>query len=101
MAVNHIVCFKFKENTAIEDIVMHMQMFAGLSKSIPGIVSYSAGQSFGVAYEATADYDSVHCLMCESAQALESYFHHEAHQQFIAQNKHIWQNVFVINGQID
>ncbi len=101
MAVNHIVCFKFNENTAPEDIAKHMKMFAGLSETIPGIISYSAGKSFGVAYEPTADYDSVHCLACESEQALESYFHHEAHQAFIARNKHIWRSVFVINAQVD
>ena len=101
MAVNHIVCFKFNESVSPSDIARHMEMFAGLSKTIPGIVSYSAGRSFGVAYETTADYDSVHCLMCESEQALENYFHHEAHQAFIAQNKHIWHSVFVINAQVD
>lgn len=101
MAVNHIVCFKFNESAQPEDIARHMEMFEALSKTIPGIVSYSAGKSFKVAYESTADYDSVHCLMCETEQALESYCHHEAHQEFIAQNKHIWQNVFVINAHVE
>ncbi len=98
MPVKHIVCFKFKEKAQPHEIQKHMDMFAALSK-IPGILAHSAGKTFGVAYETTADYDSVHCLTCESEQALESYFHHEEHQTFIAQNRHIWENVFVINAQ--
>ncbi len=101
MAVNHIVCFKFNESATKDEIKQHMQMFAALSQTIPGIVSYSAGKSFGVAYESTADYDSVHVLVCESEEALESYFHHEAHQEFINQSKHIWENVLVINAQTE
>lgn len=101
MAVNHIVCFKFNDEASPEDIARHMEMFAALAGAVPGMLSYSAGKSFDVLYEATADYDSVHCLTCESEQALESYFHHEAHQEFMARNKHIWRDVFVINAQID
>lgn len=101
MAVNHIVCFKFNENADAAGITKHMEMFEALAGAIPGILSYTAGKAIGVSYEATADYDSVHCLLCESEQALESYFHHNAHQAFITQNKHIWHSVFVINAQVD
>lgn len=99
MAVQHIVYFKFKETAEPADMARHMEMFAALTKTIPGILSYSAGKTFGVAYEATGDYDCVHCLKCESKEALESYFHHPAHQEFGARNRHLWQHVLVVNAE--
>lgn len=101
MAVQHIVYFKFKETANPAEVARHMDAFAALSYTIPGIVSYSAGKTFGVDYEATGDYDTMHCLKCESEQALESYFHHEAHKSFIEENKHLWQDVLVVNAQED
>ena len=101
MSVHHIVYFKFKESASPADVARHMEAFAALSETIPGIVSYSAGKTFAVDYEATGDYDTMHCLKCESQQALESYFHHEAHQNFIEVYKHLWQDVLVVNAQED
>jgi hypothetical protein len=101
MVVNHIVFFKFKETAKPSEVDSHMEMFAALAKTIPGILSYSAGKTFRVDYEATGDYDCMHCLKCESEQALENYFHHEAHRNFISQNQHIWQDVLVVNTKED
>ena len=100
MAVNHIVYFKFISKATPEAIERHMSMFAGLAGKIPGITGYSAGKTFGVPYEKTGDYDVSHCLTCESREALEAYFFHEAHQEFIAANKSIWHDAFVVNADI-
>lgn len=97
MAVKHIVYFKFKSSASEEEIRRHMNMFASLSDTIPGITAYTAGRTFDVGYEPTGDYDVAHCLSCESREALEHYFHHDAHQAFIAQNKDIWEDVLVVN----
>lgn len=99
MAIQHIVCFKFKEDVEPSDINRHMEMFAALPKIIPGVLAYSAGKTFGVDYESTGNYDCMHCLKCESEEALENYFHHEAHQKFNASNQHLWQDVLVVNAQ--
>jgi len=100
MAVQHIVCFKFKDQVAAGDIDRHMEMFAALTEKIPGITAYSAGRTFKVGYEKTGDYDVAHCLTCESRETLESYFFHEAHQAFGAANRHLWQDVLVVNIDI-
>jgi len=100
MAVNHIVYFKFKQTAKQHEIKKHMDMFAALGASIPGVISYSAGETFAVSYEDTADYDVMHCLSCDSKQQLENYFFHPDHQVFIEQNKSIWQDVLVVNAKV-
>ncbi len=100
MAVTHTVLFKFKRDASAAQISRHMNMFAALADSIPGITAYSAGHTFKVDYENTADYDVMHCLTCESRPALEAYFHHPAHQAFIEANKAIWQDVLVVNADV-
>ena len=100
MAVKHIVYFGFKQDASPADIDRHMEMFAALSNTIPGITGYSAGHTFKVDYESTADYDVIHCLTCESRSVLEDYFHHPAHQAFIETNKAIWQDVMVVNADV-
>jgi len=100
MAVNHIVYFKFKNGSTSEAIERHMNMFAELAGKIPGITGYSAGKTFGVSYEKTGDYDVSHCLTCESREALEEYFIHEAHQAFIEVNRPIWHDALVVNSDI-
>lgn len=100
MTINHIVYFKFEENAKAEEIKRHMDMFEALSKSVPGVLSYSAGKTFCVSYENTADYDAVHCLTFESEKQMEKYFFHNEHQIFIEKNKSIWQDVLVVNAKI-
>ena len=101
MAVNHVVYFKFTDDATLEQVAAHMDAFAALGTSIPGIIGYSAGKTFPVEYEKTADYDCAHVVAYESEQALEDYFFHPQHQAFIAQFKHIWKDVAVVNAQID
>jgi hypothetical protein len=42
----------------------------------------------------------MHCVKFASQEALETYFFHEAHQAFIEENKDLWQDVIVINADI-
>ncbi len=100
MRIDHIVCFKFKDGTKPEMIERHMQSFAALSGMIPEIAGYTAGRTCKVSYEKTADYDVMHCVKFASQEALETYFFHEAHQAFIEENKDLWQDVIVINADI-
>jgi hypothetical protein len=100
MAVKHIVYFGFKQDASPVAINQHMEMFAALANTISGITDYSAGHTFKVDYESTADYDVLHCVTCESRLALEAYFHHPAHQAFIEANKAIWQDVMVVNADV-
>ncbi len=101
MAVNHVVFFKFKEKAKLEEIDQHMKMFQQLSKTISGIIDYSAGKTFKVGYEPTADYDCMHCVTFESEKTLEKYYFHEKHREFINKNKHMWDDVLVLNSYIE
>lgn len=93
----HVVYFKFKSGVTEAEKQQHMEDFAGLEESIPGIKSYSAGYTFKVPYEKTADYDCAHVVGFSSEEDMETYFHHEAHQRFIERNKEFWEAVEVVN----
>ena len=99
-SIQRIVAFKFKEGTSEEAIEQHMNHFAALKDSIPQIQSYRAGQTFPADYEGTGDYDVLHYSTFESEEAIEEYFNHPAHQRFIEANKDIWENVIVLNSQV-
>ena len=101
MAVNHVVFFKFKEGASQDEINQHMSMFQQLSETVSGITDYSAGKAFGVEYESTADYDCMHCVKCESEADLEAYFFNDKHKEFIEKNKHLWEDVLVLNADIE
>ncbi len=96
--INHVVYFKFTQNAAKDEIKKHMDMFEEISKSIPGVVSYWAGETFKVSYENTADYDTVHCLSYKTKEDLEKYASHPNHKDFIEENKAIWADVLVVNA---
>lgn len=97
----HIVCFKFKATATAADKEKHMAYFASLKDSVPGITGYSAGTTFPVQYEKTADYDCFHIVTFANEADIETYFHHPAHQRFIEANKNSWEGAFVVNGKED
>lgn len=99
--VQHVVAFKFKEGTSEEAVQQHMDDFAGLQDKISELRSYEAGKTFKVAYESTADYDVMHYTTFANEADLEVYFNHPDHQQFIADNKDHWANVFVSNSRVE
>lgn len=99
--IQHVVCFKFKDNASQDAIQKHMDDFAALRSKIPEIQDYEDGNAFKVDYEKTADYDVVHYVTFQSEADLETYFHHPAHQEFIQENKEIWADVFVINSKTE
>lgn len=95
----HVVCFKFKAGTSQVAIAQHMQSFAALKDSIPFIKGYSAGPTFKVSYEKTADYDVMHIVSFTTEADMEKYFHHPAHRRFIEEHKANWEQVIVINSR--
>ena len=98
--VNHIVYFKFNKDASSIDIKENTDAFRNLSNVIEGIVSYSAGKTFAVDYEDTADFDVMHCLTFESKQALQNYFFHDAHQAFIQKCKDVVEAAHVVNATV-
>ena len=98
--IQRIVCFKFKAGTSPEAIEKHMKGFAGLKKGIPQILSYSAGKTVVADGQGMPEYDVMHYTTYENEQAVLIYNKHAVHQQFVAENKAIWEKVLVINSKL-
>ncbi|MBN2305008.1 MAG: Dabb family protein [Anaerolineae bacterium] len=94
------VCFKFKDGTAPEAIRQHMAMFAALKDTIPQIVAYAGGMVLQNSSE-PYPYDSAHYVTYATQVDIDVYFHHADHQAFIAANKAIWDQVLVVDSEID
>ncbi len=100
MAIQRIVCFKFKAEASQQDKDKHMADFAALKAAIPQILTYSGGFALAGDVGAAPDYDTLHYLTFASMDDVDLYFHHEAHQQFIAANKNAWDGVFVLAAEL-
>lgn len=99
--IQHVVAFKFKEDASPAAIQKHLDDFAGLKDKIPELRSYEAGKTFTVDYESTADYDVMHYTTFANEADMKTYFDHPDHQQFIAENKDSWADVFVSNSKVE
>ena len=98
--IQRIVCFKFKEGTTPEAIQQHMRGFAMLKDSIPYILSYHAGPTVKGDLTEKPEYDVMHYTTYRNEEEIKLYSVHPVHQQFIAQNKDIWEKVLVINSKV-
>ena len=95
--IQHFVCFKFKEGTSPEAVQQHLGMFAELQDQIPQIVDYAGGP---VVPGEERKFDTAHNVVFATLADLNLYQPHEAHQQFIAANKAIWDEVLVVDSEI-
>ena len=100
--VQRVVCFKFKEGTDEDKIRAHMDDFAGLADKIPQIKKYYGGTVVSGELGAPAEYDSLHYVLFDSMEDVDTYFHHPEHQAFIERNRNIWEKgVLVLNAELD
>jgi hypothetical protein len=93
------VCFKFKEDTIPDAVKRHLDMFAALKNVIPQIVDYAAGMTFAGG-EGDGKFDTAHYVTFQSKEDLDLYFHHPAHQEFIGVNQDHWEDVLVVDSEI-
>lgn len=96
-----IVCFKFTAAATDADIQTHMDAFAVLKDAVPPIAGYSGGRAISGDRGQPPEYDSLHYLTFASLEDIDRYFEHPAHQQFIADHKHLWARVLVLNADIE
>ena len=68
---------------------------------IPQILEYRGGQTKPGDYNSPPGFDTMHYMTFESMDAIDIYFHHAAHRRFIERNKEAWENVLVLNAEID
>lgn len=100
MMIQRIVCFKFAETATDSERQSHMQALAALKDAIPQIASYSGGFGISGDFDAAPKYDTLHYLTFASLEDVASYFDHPAHQQFVADYRHLWADVLVLNADI-
>lgn len=103
MAFQRAVFFKFKETATEEEIIRHFDSFAALKDKIDVIFSYSGGRAVESpeGKNGTPPYDAFHYATFATLDDIGTYFKHKAHQAFIAENKEIWEDVFVLNAKIE
>ena len=103
MAYQRAVFFKFKESATEEEIDRHFDGFAALEDLIEVIFSYNGGRVVPSPESQSAElpYDAFHYATFATLDDIETYFKHKAHQAFVAQNKDIWESVFVLNAKIE
>ena len=89
--LQRIVCFKFKENSTEDQVTKHISQFGELKEKICQIKSYSAGKTVKGDFGAQPEYDIMHYLTFNSLKDIDDYFEHKEHQDFIAENKEIWE----------
>ena len=100
MTIQRVICFKFKKGTSQEEITRHMHSLAALQSAIPQIKTYAASLTVPDELGNLPSFDSLHYVTFATMADVETYFHHQAHQDFIAENKHIWEDVLVLNGEL-
>lgn len=100
MTYQRIVCFRFKRSAIQDHIQHHMDSFAGLKDAVPYILSYRGGRTVPEG-DHTRDWDSLHCVTFQDQGDIELYHDHKAHQEFIRENRGIWDKVFVLNATIE
>ena len=92
----HVVCFKFKDGTAAEEVSAIEKAFGELRGKIDTIIDYEWGTSDNI--EPLND-GFTHCFVVtfKDKKGLEAYLPHEAHQAFVAQLKPKLDKVFVFD----
>jgi hypothetical protein len=97
--VVHVVCFKFNEGVAQEQIDKVCKDFAVLRKKVPGIVGYQAGVNNS---PEGLNKGFNHCFIVtfKDMKARDQYLPHAAHQEFVKSLEGLIADVFVIDFEI-
>ncbi len=94
-----IFCIKFKNSIEKDVVERHMHAFAGLKRETKAIVGYSAGRTIAPAGK-PGSYDVVHYLTFQSEDDMKAFEKSEEFKSFKADNEAAWENILVINADI-
>ncbi|KAB7728762.1 Dabb family protein [Rudanella paleaurantiibacter] len=94
-----IFCVKFKNSTEKEAVERHMHAFAALKRETKAIVNYSAGRTIEPAGRSNS-YDVVHYLTFQSEEDMKNFQQSAPFKTFKAENEAAWENILVINADI-
>jgi hypothetical protein len=94
-----VFCVKFKNSIEKDAVERHMHAFAALKRETKTIVGYSAGRTIAPAGKPEA-YDVIHYLTFQSEDDMKEFERSEAFKTFKVENEAAWENVLVINADI-
>lgn len=94
--LQHVVCFKFKDDAAKKDIDHLVTEFAGLKKKISQIHAFEWGTNVSPEQH---DKGFTHCFIAtfKTAKARDEYLVHKHHKEFVKLVGPIVADVFVID----
>jgi hypothetical protein len=103
MAFQRAIFYKFKDTATEEEIERHFESFAALEAKIDVIFSYCGGRTVPSPEKDGMEpqYDAFHYATFATAEDIVTYNKHKAYQAFVAENKGIWEDVFVLNARIE
>ncbi|WP_226659540.1 Dabb family protein [Pseudalkalibacillus hwajinpoensis] len=84
--IEHVVLFKFSDETTLEQKEEGMRRLLEVKDKIPGIVDIQAGNNFS---DRSQGFESGLTVRFESKEALEAYGPHPAHQEVVGYLKEI------------
>ncbi|WP_273852429.1 Dabb family protein [Guptibacillus spartinae] len=84
--IEHVVLFKFSDETTVEQKEEGMRRLLKVKDKIPGIVDIQSGNNFS---DRSQGFESGLTVRFESKEALEAYGPHPAHQEVVAYLKEV------------
>ncbi len=78
--IEHIVLFKWQEDTSIEKITEALNALKALKDKIPGIVDLSCGKNFS---ERNQGFQHALMVRFNDQTSLDNYFPHPEHQEVV------------------
>lgn len=94
-----VFCVKFKNSIDKQAVERHMHAFASLKRETKAIVGYSAGRTIAPAGQPGA-YDVIHYLTFQSEDDMKAFEKSDEFKTFKIENQAAWENVLVINADI-
>jgi hypothetical protein len=101
MIYQRMICYRFKPGTTEADIQAHMNALQRLGELIEEILGYQGGRAVSGDFNQPPVFDSMHYMTFRNQEAIQVYFDHPAHQQFITNHRDIWEDVLVLNGPVE
>lgn len=92
--LTHIVCWKYKPGTTVEQRVDHIARLRALPAIIPGIVSFDVGSDI---LQLDRSFDTGLVAIYSGREALDHYTEHPEHQKVAAFGREIAETVVSVD----
>ena len=95
--IEHQVWFKLRDGWTQEDAATLKKALLNLRAAIDGIEWASAGLDFS---GRSRGFEFGYIARFATREAYDAYGPHPAHLEFVAQNKHLWQDVMALDYEV-